>query len=66
VMDLCRNWRNQRATETGWRQNMPHNAVQAGRTPGTVKIQSDWLFLQQLGDSVKWLHASVAPLDYAS
>jgi hypothetical protein len=45
---------------------MPHNAVQAGRTPGTVKIQSDWLFLQQLGDSVKWLHASVAPLDYAS
>ena len=66
VMDLCRKWRKQRASELGWRQDMPGNAVQRGRNPGTVRIQSDWLFLQQLGDTVKWLQSSVAPLDYDS
>ena len=65
-MDLCRKWRKQRASELGWRQDMPGNAVQRGRNPGTVRLQSDWLFLQQLGDTVKWLQSSVAPLDYDS
>ena len=58
VMGLCRTWRRQRASEIGWRQDMPTSAVQQGRKPGTVRVQSDWLFLQQLGDSVQWLQTS--------
>jgi hypothetical protein len=65
-MKACRDWREQRASEIGWRQEMPLDAVWKGRQPGTVRIQSDWLFLQQLGDKVQWLQHSVAPLDYAS
>ncbi len=58
VQVSCCKWRGQRDKELGWRQKMPISAVRVEQKSGTVRIQSDWLFLQQLGDRglivLKW------------
>jgi hypothetical protein len=63
LVEACWQWRQRRALEVGWRQEMPLSAV-TGRQSGTVRIQAEWLFLRQLGDQVTWLRNSVAPPDF--
>ena len=61
----CRAWQQGRSSAGGQRQLVPHTDVREVQGSGVI-LSNDQLYLEGLGDSVRWLYHEKEPLNYSS